>query len=175
MTHNKEKDLALSLLKTLTVSGRVVRRKRKLLRPPTGEPPREWFMCVPAVFNGALDIKFEKIGPNKGWSQAGCFAFKEADTIYDAKDAYGLWSEALKKISIVVTVTRAFAAGQGQDNKRFSGRVEFAVFMPDKKDERLESVLKWELTQDDFVHFLIAGPTGDFAERMSDLRRSLDK
>lgn len=161
----------LSILKKLTSSGRVDRRLRKLLRPPTGPSPSDWFMYVPAVFNSALDIKFESSGPNKGWSQAGCFSFKKADTIYDTQDAYKPWSKALEKMSLALTINAATPAGQGDGTERFPGRVDFSIALPSRDKKSLEVVLDWSMTQDEFVRFLIEGPRGELKQELQSIEK----
>lgn len=150
-----------SLLDKLTAGGRMNRRSKNLLRDPNTPSASDWFMYVPVAFNEALDIRFETSGPNEGWTQSGCFSFKQSDTIYDSSSAYQCWSEALKAINLGVKVKMASPAGTGEGNNRYRGFVLFVVMMPDSERTMLVDKFEWQLTQDDFVRFLINGPSGD--------------
>jgi hypothetical protein len=155
-------DSTQALLEKLTSGGRMNRRSKKLLRDPKNPDSEEWFMHVPAAFNEALDIKFESSGPNEGWTQSGRFAFKQADTLYDTSSAYQRWSEALKMLNLAIVVKNASAAGVGEANSRYPGSVSFTVMLPDSGRTMLAEAFDWRLTQDEFVRFLINGPSGEF-------------
>lgn len=150
------------LLNKLTSGGRMNRRSTKLLRDPNNPGAAGWFMYVPAVFNEALDIRFETSGPNEGWTQSGCFAFKQSDTLYDTEVAYQNWGDALKVLNLAIVVRMASSAGMGEANSRYPGSVSFTVMLPDSHRKVLVESFEWQLTQDEFVRFLIEGPTGDF-------------
>lgn len=170
---------AVAILSDLTSSSRVTRRSKSLLKDPKTGSPEFWFMHVPVSFNDALDIKYESSGPNQGWTQAGCFSFKKSDTLYDTDKAYQTWSEALQAIGMSIVVTAASPAGVGEaetengviktDAKgkpmpkpRFSGSVDFRVLLPSIDRSKLEDICEWKMTQDDFVKFIIQGPSGEF-------------
>lgn len=138
------------------------RRSKKLLRDPKNPDASDWFMYVPAAFNEALDIRFEASGPNEGWTQSGCFAFKQSDTLYDTPAAYQRWADALKVLNLGIVVRTASAAGVGEANSRYPGSVAFVVMLPDSDRTVLTEAFEWRLTQDQFVRFLMDGPTGDF-------------
>jgi hypothetical protein len=155
-------DSSHSLLDKLTTGGRMNRRSKKLLRDPKNPDASDWFMYVPAAFNEALDIKFEASGPNEGWTQSGCFAFKQADTLYDTPVAYQRWSDALKVLNLGIVVRTASSAGAGEAGNRYAGSVSFKVMLPDANRTTLTEAFEWRLTQDEFVRFLIDGPSGNF-------------
>jgi hypothetical protein len=155
-------DLNHSLLDKLTAGGRMNRRSKKLLRDPQNPEASDWFMYVPVAFNEALDIRFEAGGPNSGWTQSGCFAFKQADTLYDTSAAYQRWADALKALNLGIVVKTASAAGMGEATSRYPGSVSFTVMLPDSDRTVLTEAFEWLLTQDGFVSFLMDGPTGDF-------------
>lgn len=163
---------SIELFTKLTTSGRVTRRSKELLRDAKKVSNTGWYMHVPAAFNDALDIKFESSGPNKGWTQAGCFAFKQSDTLYDTEMAYQKWSDALKEIGMAVVVTAASPAGIGDGNSRHSGIVAFQVLLPAADRSQLREAFDWRLTQDEFVRFLIEGPSGDFERALAEARAS---
>lgn len=125
-------------------------------------------MYVPSCFNEALDIKYNCGAPNSGWTQSGCFAFKSADTIYDTRDAYSVWGDAIRSIKIAVVVRSASPAGVGDDGARYQGQVCFTVLLPSRDRSTLEERFEHTLTQDEFIEFLIAGPTGEFGVLLSE-------
>lgn len=161
---------ALKLLGQLTSGGRVTRRSRELLRPAEGTDQGDWFMFVPACFNEALDIKFNCGEPNPGWTQAGCFAFKTSDVIYDSAKAHQVWSEALHSINLAIVVRSGTPAGIGEDGVRYAGSVRFAVMLPTSDRKKLVEHFEHQLTQDEFVRLLINGPDSTLASRIKGAR-----
>jgi hypothetical protein len=149
------------------------RRTNLLLRDAKDASSAGWYMHVPLSFNDALDIKFESSGPNEGWTQSGCFAFKQADTLYDTDKAYQRWSDALPEIGMAVVITAASAAGMGAGKTRYSGAISFQVRLPTIDRTRLIEAFDWRMSQDDFVRFLIAGPSGDFELALAKARSNI--
>ena len=136
-----------------------VGRFKELLKDPELEYEGGWFMCVPKQFNDALDIKHNCGNLNPGWTQSNCFDFKAEDILYDTPKAYRIWSEALQHIRLCVMVKQASSAGPtGKGNPRFPGRVNFEILLPKEDRSSLVKKGKHEMTQDDFVRFLISGP-----------------
>ena len=162
------------LLDDLTSSGRMARRSKQLLRDAKAPSTAGWYMYVPTAFNDALDIKFEASGPNQGWTQSGCFSFKQADTLYDTDKAYSKWSEALQQIGMSIVVTNASASGVGDGKTRYPGSVSFQVLLPTSDRTKLIETFEWRMSQDGFVQFLIEGPSGDFEVALSQARGRID-
>lgn len=74
-----------------------------------------WKMAVPEAFKEALDIKltpriFEK-KKEMLWTQGRLYDFHEGDTIYDTRQAYKEWGEALKHLKLCVQVQFASSSG----------------------------------------------------------------
>lgn len=156
---------ALDLLQRLT-KGAQARQKRltNFLRPPESEYAEGWFMCVPKCFNDSLDIRLtERLVNGRRtlvWTQGSEFTFSEGDTFYDTPDAYNEWSEALKSISLCVQVKQAIPAGYAAEGDiRSPGSVTIDILKPDKRHSKLAWHDCFTLSQDDFVRFLITGPS----------------
>jgi ribosomal protein S11 len=170
---NTNTNSSIELLAELTSSARMNRRSKHLLRDAKDPSNAGWYMHVPTAFNDALDIKFESSGPNMGWTQSGCFAFKQADTLYDTEKAYQKWAEALKEIGMSLVITTASASGVGDGKTRYAGSVTFQVLLPTVNRTRLVEVFDWTMSQDAFVRFLIEGPSGDFEMALAQARNSI--
>ena len=145
-------------------------RVTELLKDPTAESPEGWFMCVPACFNDALDIKqTQRVqGKKKSivWTQGSSFAFKAGDTLYDTADAYKVWSEALKSIALCVQVKTASSAGASKrGTRRFPGLVTFSILTPDERRTKITERGEHTMSQDEFVRFLIAGSPDDLKQK----------
>ncbi|MDD5451758.1 MAG: hypothetical protein PHT49_07700 [Desulfovibrionales bacterium] len=166
---------ALDILQRLTEDASIRRQKRltQLLKPAEAEYAEGWFMCVPKCFNDSLDIRLtERIVDGHlalVWTQGSAFSFSEGDILYDTRNAYKVWSEALKSISLGVQVRQALAAGAASEgNGRSPGSVTFEILKPDKRRSKLVGNGYYTLSQDDFVRFLIAGPSEGFAARLKE-------
>jgi hypothetical protein len=147
-------------------------RVTELLRDPLANYADGWYMCVPAVFNDALDIKQTERVQNKEkslvWTQGSSFSFKEGDTLYDTPDAYQIWSEALKSISLCIQVKSASSAGFTDGAAgRSPGSVTFLIFRPNNDRSKIIEIAQHTMSQDDFVRFLIAGPSDDLTKLVS--------
>lgn len=74
-----------------------------------------WKMAVPEAFKEALDIKLTpRMFAGKKemlWTQGRIYDFHEGDTIYDTKQAYEEWGEALKHIKLSVQVQFTSSSG----------------------------------------------------------------
>ena len=165
---------ALDILQRLSEDASM-RQKRltQLLKPAEAEYAEGWFMCVPKCFNDSLDIRLtERIVDGHValvWTQGSAFSFSEGDTLYDTRNAYKVWSEALKSISLGVQVKRAIAAGAASDgSSRSPGSVTFEILKSDKRRSKLVGSGQYTMSQDAFVRFLIAGPSGGFADRLKE-------
>ena len=139
-------------------------RLTDLLRPNDAENTPDWFFCVPACFNLALDIKqtprvlVPKTPPVPVWTQGREFAFKPGDVFYDKPMAQHDWPSILRHVAMCVQITAAQdATSPTPPEERSPGSVTFDILMPDKDHARLVKFTQHVLTQDDFVRFLVAG------------------
>jgi hypothetical protein len=159
---------ALSIRESFDEKAKRNPRLLELLRSPDAKVTSDWYMCVPAFFNEALDIRMTqrmKQGIQQlVWTQGSTFSFKEGDKIYDTAKAYLQWSEALRHIRLCVSVRSAVNSAPEQNKAgvvvrpRNPGKVLFTLLSPNAEKTRIVEYEEHELTQDDFVRFLIAGP-----------------
>ena len=178
----KSKSLAI-LKKALNLtdesSKKSTRTKRQpdLIKPPDNNESCGWHMYVPASFNNALDIRqTPRIKDGKEtsvWTQGSTFSFKTGDTIYDTPKAYIEWREALKHISLCVSVEEATDAIPAKNNTeqneiipRQSGSVRFSILTPNDQQTEIVKRGSFQLTQDEFIQFLIEGPEGELKSRI---------
>uniref|UniRef100_UPI0040565F9C hypothetical protein n=1 Tax=Candidatus Electrothrix sp. TaxID=2170559 RepID=UPI0040565F9C len=168
---------ALNILRRLTTdsSRQQTRRRTELLKPAEATYAEGWFMCVGKCFNDPLDIRFTertvKGDKLQVWTQGSAFSFREGDTFYDTRDAYHqVWNKALKSISLSVQVKQAVPAGiiDADGSQRSPGSVTIDIFKPNEGRTKLVSYGHYTMSQDSFVHFLISGPSEDFAERLKE-------
>ena len=139
------------------------RRLTELLRPPEVDS-YDWFMFVPTCFNAALDIQqtirmIEK-QETLQWTQGSTFSFSVGDIIYNTAKAYEKWSEAVKHIRYCFHVTDAtpVAPANGSAHRK-PGKVKFDLLVPNEAGTSLTRSSSHDMTQDEFVRFLIAGST----------------
>ena len=134
-------------------------------------------MCVPTCFNNALDIKqTPRMKDGKEtlvWTQGSEFSFKTGDTIYDTPKAYIEWPDALKHISLCVSVEDATDAIPAKKNPeqnemipRYSGSVRFSILTPNEQQTALIKRGSFQVTQDEFILFLIEGLDGALKSRI---------
>jgi hypothetical protein len=153
------------------------KRQPDLIKPPDGNENCGWHMYVPASFNSALDIKqTPRIKDGKEtsvWTQGSAFSFKTGDTIYDTPKAYIEWREALKHISLCVSVEEAsdaIPAKKNTDQNEFiprqSGFVRFTILTPNDQQTEIVKRGSFQLTQDEFVLFLIEGTEGKLKSKI---------
>lgn len=143
------------------------KRQQSLLKNPLNDWETGWFMEVPPAFNSALDIKINSGTINQGWTQSGCFAFKDGDVLYDVPPHYRKWADSLQHVRVGVQIKTALAAGQGDDGKRFPGSVIFNYFVHDGNGTQVEIRGSATMTQDEFVRFLIIGPMYEIKEKIN--------
>lgn len=133
-------------------------RFKQCLKPPIQEYTEGWHVCLPSCFNDSLDIKLISLVSGPTWTQGGFFSFSEGDVLYDKKEGYLVWREALKCISFSIQITRATpVVSTPQDNTLSPGLVEFTIYKPNKDRTKIEPVEHKSMTQYDFVKFLICG------------------
>lgn len=164
----------LDILRHLTTDSSLWKtRLTELLKPAKDTYAEGWFMCVGKCFDAPLDIRLvERIVDGKKsriWTQGSTFSFHEGDTLYDTRDAYQEWAKAMKSISLCVQVTQAIPAGiDAGGSKRYPGSVTIEIFKPNEGRTKLVSYGHYTMSQDSFVHFLISGPSGDFAAKLKE-------
>ena len=140
---------ALDLTEDSGKKGMRTKRIPDLIKSPEDNETCGWYMCVPACFNNALDIKQTprvKEGKETSvWTQGSAFSFKTGDTIYDTPKAYIEWRDALKHISYCVSVEEATDAIPAKRNTeqnevipRQPGSVRFSILTPN--DQQTEIV-----------------------------------
>ena len=170
-------DKALKLTEDTAKKGKRTKRLTELLKSPDDEQATGWFMCVPSCFNNALDIRQtprKKDGKETlVWTQGSAFSFKAGDTIYDTPKAYSEWGEALKHLALSVQVQEATDATPEKGNAdggntipRNSGVVRFSFFTPNDQKTAVVKRGDAQLTQDEFVLFLIHGPDKELKQRI---------
>lgn len=169
----RERTRALAVLEKLrgfqTKQKREVRIK-ELLKVPMPSDRRCWFMCVPASFNDALDIKITARVIRKQlddgswlktteevWTQGATFSFSQGDIFYSNHPAYTSWLEALKAYGISIQVVRTFGMA-----------VTVAIFKATADRTRVFKVGEYPLHSSDLVRLFIEGPD----ER---LRKEIDR
>jgi hypothetical protein len=153
------------------------KRLSDLIKPPDDNETSGWHMCVPACFNNALDIKqTPRIKDGKEtlvWTQGSAFSFKPGDTIYDTPKAYIEWREALKHISLCISVEEATDATPAKRNTeqnemipRNPGSIRFSILRPNEQKTAIVKRGSFQVTQDEFILFLIKGPDNELKSRM---------
>jgi hypothetical protein len=168
---------AVKLTEDSGKKGTRTKRLPDLIKPPDDNETRNWHMCVPDCFNNALDIKQTpriKDGKESSvWTQGSAFSFKTGDTIYDTPKAYLEWDKALKHISICVSVEEATDAIPAKKNTeqnemipRYPGSVRFSILTPNEQQTAIVKRGSFQLTQDEFVLFLIKGSDDELKARI---------
>jgi len=127
-----------------------------------------WFIYVPSCFNDCLDIsKTDRIIKDnntqekknvKVWTQGSRFSFHSGCILYNTSKAYQKWDYAIKQIKYCISIHNGISATPAiRHDERLPGIVEFSVLTPSSNKDRLEEIGKFNLTQDEFVRFLIKG------------------
>ena len=120
-----------------------------------------WYFCVPRAFRDSLDIKLTdrviKKQKVKMWTQGTTFCFNVGEILYDTALGYEGWSEALKHLKIMVQIKSASAAVPGKE--RFSGQLKMEIWAPNKNKTGIDKLGEKDMSQDDFIRLLIAGPS----------------
>ena len=157
----------LRLLKKLTKQKARDKRLTECLTNPkrSHEDKDEWFMYVPACFNDCLDIAKTVRKAKKVWTQGSRFAFHRGCMLFDTPKAYLRWSDAIKHIGYCISIHFAENVRlpdkkkeeAGKEQERNPGIVGFAVFSSSRQSRSLEEIGTFELTQDEFIEFLIDG------------------
>jgi hypothetical protein len=163
---------ALKILDRLITSKPRSHRITEFLRNPSAKETPDWYMCIPDYFNMALDIKITDRTINKitipTLTQGSNFNFCQGDVIYEKPKSYLVWSEEIKRIRFSIQIDYAVSASSAttktdeKGNKiiipRKPGNIHFSIYRPNIDKTRILKFSEYQLTQDDFLRFLIAGP-----------------
>jgi len=145
------------------------RRLTTLLRPADALDTPDWHMCLPSSFNQALDIVFtprkRRGAPEEWiWTQGSAFSFKPGDRIYDTRGGYLPWPKGFEHFKICVEVISSRVAvpelrslEAGLIRRRDPGSVSLKVYAVSRSSSQLTHRENFELTQDEFVKWLISG------------------
>lgn len=129
-----------------------------------------WHMALKDSFKMELDIKLTERKKDKisyqEWTQGPYYCFSEGQLIYDTREAYTCWQDALKRINLACQIIAAKPnipvkidnEVTGKSNYQvLEGYVQFLLFKPDEGHKKLVPYVGYKLSQKDFVHFLKTG------------------
>ena len=129
-----------------------------------------WYMALKESFKMELDIKLTERKKNKiscyEWTQGPYYCFSEGQLIYDARDAYTCWKDALKKVKHACQIVAAKPNIPIKINNEVTGKsefrilegyVQFILFAPDEGRTKLVPFVGYNISQNEFVHFLKTG------------------
>lgn len=129
-----------------------------------------WHMALKDSFKMELDIKLTERKKNKisyfEWTQGPYYCFSEGQLIYDTREAYTCWQDALKYVNLACQVVAAKPnipikidnEVTGKSGvKVLEGYVKFLLFKPDEERTKLVPYVGYHLSQNDFVNFLKTG------------------
>lgn len=129
-----------------------------------------WYIAVKECFKEELDIKLtdkkkDKISYRE-WLQGPYFCFSEGQILYDSKQGYSNWRNAIANINIACQIIEAKPNRPekfvneitGKNSFRISeGYVKFVLFKPNADCNKLTGVAEYHMTQNQFVKFLQYG------------------
>lgn len=129
-----------------------------------------WHMALKDSFKMELDIKLTERKKNKisyyEWTQGPYYCFSEGQLIYDVREAYTLWKDALDKVNLACQIVAAKpnipvkadndVTGK-PEYKVLGGYVRFILLKPDEGRTKLVPYVGYNLSQNDFVDFLKTG------------------
>lgn len=129
-----------------------------------------WSMALKDSFKMELDIKLTERKKNKlssyEWTQGPYYCFSDGQLIYDTKEAYTCWQDALKKVNLACQIVAAKPNIPVKVDNEITGKpefrvlegyVQFVLFKPDEGRTRLVPYVGYNLSQNDFVNFLKTG------------------
>jgi len=130
----------------------------------------DWFMALKDSFKIELDIKLTERKKNKisylEWTQGPYYCFSEGQLIYDDPEAYTCWQDALNKVNTACQIVEAkpntpikidYERDEKSEYRVLDGYVKFLLFKPDEGRTKLFPYVGYNLSQNDFVHFLKTG------------------
>ncbi len=152
-----------TLLKTSSTNDNDIRSGR-ILQTIRCKYCSDWYMHVPDCFNAALDIQLMERKKNTvsflAWTQGSNFGFAKGDIIY--KNSY-----TGSSISPLIQIDAASPVSV-QDRERLPGYVKFSWHFTENNTSH-------NMTQDDFVHFLVNGPQKKLQKTLKSRRDFSDK
>jgi len=129
-----------------------------------------WYMALTDSFKMELDIKLTERKKNKTsffeWTQGPYYCFSEGQIVYDVKEGYSCWYDALKKVNLACQIVAAKPnipikvdnEVTGKPEYRvLEGYVRFTLFKPDDGRTKLIPFVGYNFTQNEFVKFLKTG------------------
>lgn len=129
-----------------------------------------WHMALKESFRMELDIKLTERKKNKisyyEWTQGPYYCFSEGQMIYDTREAYTSWRDALNKVGLACQIVAAKPNIPIKVDNEVTGRpeyrvvdgyVQFLLFKPDQGCAKLEPYVGYNLSQNEFVNFLKTG------------------
>ncbi|MFZ2949250.1 MAG: hypothetical protein WA003_07165 [Desulfuromonadaceae bacterium] len=129
-----------------------------------------WFMSLKESFKMELDIKITERKKDRisyyEWTQGPYFCFSEGQIIYDVKEGYMCWQEALKKVNLACQIVAAKDSIPIKVDNEITGKPEFRVLegyvcfvllKPNEGRTKLIPYVGYHFSQNDFVNFLKTG------------------
>lgn len=129
-----------------------------------------WFMALKESFKMELDIKFTERKKDRvsyyEWTQGPYFCFSEGQIVYDVKEGYTCWQEALEKVNLACQIVEAKKNIPIKIENEVTGKpeygimegyVRFVLLKPDEGRKRLLPFVGYQLSQSNFVGFLKTG------------------
>jgi hypothetical protein len=130
----------------------------------------DWYMTLKESFKRSLDIKFTERKENKisyyKWTQGPYYCFSEGQIIYDVKEGYTYWQDALNKVNLACQVVVAKPNIPIKVDNEVTGKpeytvsegyVRFTLYRPDEGRTKLVPYVGYHLSQSKFVNFLKTG------------------
>lgn len=129
-----------------------------------------WYLAIKESFKMELDIKLTERKKNKlsyyEWTQGPYFCFSEGQLIYDTKEAYTCWENALNKVNLACQVVAAKpnipikidndVTGK-PEYRVLDGYVQFLLFRPEDGRTKLVPYVGYKCSQNEFVNYLRTG------------------
>lgn len=129
-----------------------------------------WHMALKDSFKMELDIEFTERKKHTNtyyeWTQGPYYCFSEGQLIYDTREAYSCWQDALKYVNLACQIVAAKPnipikidnEATGKSEVRvLEGYVKFLLFKPDEERTKLIPYIGHHVSQNDFVTFLKTG------------------
>jgi hypothetical protein len=129
-----------------------------------------WYFALKESYKIELDIKLTERRKNRlayyEWTQGPYYCFSEGQIIYDSKEAYTRWEDALKEINLACQIIMAKPNIPIKIENDLTGKPEYRVldgfvcFLLSKPDDgrtKLVPYVGYKLSQNKFVNFLKFG------------------
>jgi len=129
-----------------------------------------WFMAVKDCFQMELDIVLTERKKAKSsyleWTQGPYYCFSEGQIIFDVKEGYMCWQDALNKVNVACQIVAAKPNMPIKIDNEITGKseyrvlegfVRFVLFKPDEGRTKLIPDICYHLSQNNFVQYLKTG------------------